>query len=149
MRTGIISLRPAARWSMRILILAYIVLTTILPVVALCLVALQPYWTPDVDVHMLSFDNFTELFSNERSRAAIYNSMILGIVASLATLLIAAMLMVYGVNVGGARERALGILTKIPAAMSHMIIAAGLLISLGGAPSTWRTPPSFFCWHIL
>ena len=134
MRAGVISLSPFARWFMRSTIILYIVITTILPLIALVLVSLQPYWTPDINFQMLSFDNFRDLFKNSQSREAIFNSLTLGVAASLATLLVAAMLMVYAVTTGGIRERSLGILTKLPAAISHMVIAAGLLISLGGAP---------------
>ena len=85
----------------RTAMLAYIVLISVLPIVALLLVALQPYWTPEVDLRVLSFENFTPLFEDAQSRAAIVNSMMLGIVGSLITLLASAVVMVYAVNTGG------------------------------------------------
>jgi iron(III) transport system permease protein len=133
-RTSVIALNSFAKCLLRALIIIYIALTAVLPVMALGLVALQPYWTPDINPNVLGFDNFRGVFGDALSRQAIYNSMMLAIAASLTTLLVAAVLMVYAVNVGGVRERILGIITKIPAPISHMVIAAGLLISLGGAP---------------
>jgi iron(III) transport system permease protein len=118
----------------RTAMLSYIVLISVLPIVALLLVALQPYWTPDVDLHVLSFENFTPLFEDAQSRAAILNSMMLGIGGSLFTLLASAVVMVYAVNTGGSREKAIGVLTKLPAALSHLVIAAGIMIGFGGAP---------------
>ena len=118
----------------RTAMIIYIVLISVLPVVALLLVALQPYWTPEVDFRVLSFENFTPLFEDAQSRSAIFNSMMLGIVGSLFTLLVSAIVIVYAVNVGGAQEKAIGVLTKMPAALSHLVIAAGIMIGFGGAP---------------
>ncbi len=118
----------------RTAMLAYIVLISVLPIVALLLVALQPYWTPDVDLRVLSFENFTPLLQDAQSRSAILNSMTLGIAGSLITLLASAVITVYAVNTGGTREQTIGVLTKIPAALSHLVIAAGIMIGFGGAP---------------
>lgn len=118
----------------RTAMIAYIVLISLLPIIALLLVALQPYWTPDVDLRALSFENFTPLFEDTQSRAAIFNSMMLGIAGSLFTLLASAIVMVYAVNTGGTQEKAIGVLTKMPAALSHLVIAAGIMIGFGGAP---------------
>jgi iron(III) transport system permease protein len=118
----------------RTAMLAYIVLISVLPIVALLLVALQPYWTPDVDLRVLSFENFTPLLQDAQSRSAILNSMTLGIAGSLITLLASAVITVYAVNTGGTQEQTIGVLTKIPAALSHLVIAAGIMIGFGGAP---------------
>jgi iron(III) transport system permease protein len=118
----------------RTAMIVYIVLISVLPVVALLLVALQPYWTPEVDFGVLSFENFTPLFEDAQSRGAIVNSMVLGIAGSLITLLVSAIIMVYAINTGGTQERAIGVLTKMPAALSHLVIAAGIMIGFGGAP---------------
>ena len=134
LKSASILLSGPAKLAARTAMLAYIVLISILPVAALLLVALQPYWTPEIDLHVLSFENFTPLLEDAQSRNAILNSMLLGIAGSLATLLVAAVIMVYAVNAGGAQEKAIGVLTKIPAALSHLVIAAGIMIGFGGAP---------------
>jgi iron(III) transport system permease protein len=118
----------------RVAMIAYIVVTSVLPILALLLVSLQPYWTPEVDFSTLSLSNFTPLFEEFQSRMAILNSMMLGIVVSLITLLVAALITVYGISKGGTRERVIGVLTKMPAALSHLVIAAGVMIGFGGAP---------------
>lgn len=134
MRQNRILLGRRLKWFFRMLMLGYVALATLLPLTALILVALQPYWTPKVDLAVLGFDNFRELFGDQHSRTAIINSMTLGITTSFMTLLIAAVLMVYAITSGGSRERAVGVLTKVPAAISHLVIAAGLLIAFGGPP---------------
>jgi iron(III) transport system permease protein len=58
----------------------------------------------------------------------------LGIAGSLFTLLASAVVMVNAVNTGGPQEKAIGVLTKMPAALSHLVIAAGVMIGFGGAP---------------
>ena len=109
----------------RTAMIAYIGVISVCPILALLLVALQPYWTPDVDLTVLSFDNFVPLLQDLQSRAAIVNSLMLGIVGSLVTLFVAAVVMVYAISRGGAHERTFGVLTKLPAALSHLVIAAG------------------------
>jgi iron(III) transport system permease protein len=83
---------------------------------------------------VLSFDNFVPLIEDAQARGAIVNSMMLGIVGSLVTLLASAIVMVYAVNAGGTQEKVIGVLTKMPAALSHLVIAAGIMIGFGGAP---------------
>lgn len=133
-RPNLIRLGTATRLVSRALMLTYILLATVLPLVALLIVAFQPFWTPNINFSVLSFDNFRSLLADRKSLQAITNSMMLGVGASLLTLLTAAILMVYAVNSGGVRERIIGILTKIPAAISHLVIAAGILVTFGGAP---------------
>jgi iron(III) transport system permease protein len=133
-RPNLIRLPALARVTSRALMLTYILLATVLPLLALLVVAFQPFWKPSIDFSVLSFDNFRDLMGDRRSMQAISNSMMLGIGASFLTLLTAALLMVYAVNSGGIRERVIGILTKVPAAISHLVIAAGMLITFGGAP---------------
>ncbi len=133
-RANVICLGNTTRLIARMAMIGYVVLTCILPILALLLVSLQPFWTPDVDFARLSFDNFTELFENRDSRTAITNSMTIATVSSLTTLLIAALLMAYALSSGGLREKAIGVLTKVPAAISHLVIASGIIIGFGGAP---------------
>jgi iron(III) transport system permease protein len=65
---------------------------------------------------------------------AIRNSMILGVVAATITVLIAGTLSIYANEVGGRRGQWLGLLTKIPSAMSTLVLAIGLLLAFGPAP---------------
>jgi iron(III) transport system permease protein len=134
LRSASILLSRPARIAARTAMIGYIVVISVLPILALLLVALQPYWTPDVNFRVLSLDNFTPLFEDAQSRGAILNSMLLGIVGSLVTLFVAAVMMVYAISRGGAAEKAVGVLTKMPAALSHLVIAAGIMIGFGGAP---------------
>jgi iron(III) transport system permease protein len=125
--------RPACILA-RTAMLGYIVVISVLPILALLLVALQPYWTPEVNLSVLSLENFTPLLEDHQSRAAIMNSMLLGVVGSLITLFVATVVMVFAVSRGGVQEKIIGVLTKMPAALSHLVIAAGIMIGFGGAP---------------
>jgi iron(III) transport system permease protein len=134
LRSASILLSRPARIVARTAMLGYIVVICMLPMLALLLVALQPYWTPEVNFRVLSFDNFTPLLTDHQSRAAIMNSMLLGVAGSLVTLFVAAVVMVYAISRGGVQEKIIGVLTKMPAALSHLVIAAGIMIGFGGAP---------------
>jgi iron(III) transport system permease protein len=68
------------------------------------------------------------------SAQAIFNSMILGIVAATITVSITGTLAIYANEVGGRRGQWLGLLTKVPSAMSTLVLAIGLLLAFGGSP---------------
>nr|WP_240980191.1 ABC transporter permease subunit [Ramlibacter agri] len=122
------------RWPARALILAYVVLTSVLPLLALVVVALQPFWRPAIDVSVLSFANFQELFADGTGRAAIVNSTLLAVATSTGVVLIAGLLAVVAAALGGTPEKALGIATKLPSAIPHIVFAVGVLIAFGFAP---------------
>lgn len=118
----------------RILMVLYLLMTSVLPISALIVVSMESFWTPKVSLDMLSIDNLIEAITHPASAAAIRNSMILGVVAATITVLIAGTLSIYANEVGGRRGQWLGLLTKIPSAMSTLVLAIGLLLAFGPAP---------------
>jgi iron(III) transport system permease protein len=122
------------RWPARILILLYVVVTSILPLIALFLVALQPFWRPRVVLADLSLANFLELAASPAPRAAITNSALLAIGTSTAVVLVAGLVAIVARQLGGRREAMLGVVTKIPSAIPHIVFAVGVLIAFGFAP---------------
>ncbi len=129
------------RWPARILLLLYVLLTSVLPLVALFIVSLQPFWRSTIVFDQLSFANFFEFWSDRQSRAAIVNSAWLAVLTTTVVVLIAGILSIVGKNVGGAREKWLGVLTKVPSAIPHIVFAVGVLVAFGFAPfflnGTW------------
>lgn len=113
----------------------YLALASVLPTLALFLVAFQPFWTSTVDVSNLTLENFTELFDTSGIMfRGMRNSLILAVVGSFVVASIAGLSTLYSATRGGIRERAMGILTKVPAAMPHLVIAVAMLVAFGGGP---------------
>ncbi len=122
------------RWPARLLILIYVLLTSVLPLLALFVVALQPFWRPKIVLGDLSLQNFADFAAAEAPRAAISNSVMLAIGTSTVVVLVAGLLAIIAKNVGGWREKALGIGTKLPTAIPHIVFAVGVLVAFGFAP---------------
>jgi iron(III) transport system permease protein len=132
-RPNLVTLGPW-RWPARMLIVLYVVLTSVLPLLALFVVALQPFWRPNIDPSVLSLQNFTDLADATLPRQAIANSTLLAVVTSTGVVLVAGILAIVAGNLGGATEKALGIGTKMPSAVPHIVFAVGVLIAFGFAP---------------
>lgn len=132
-RPNLVTLGPW-RWPARALVLLYVLLTSVLPLLALFVVALQPFWRPVIDVSVLSLGNFQELANASLARAAIWNSTLLAVVTSTGVVLAAGLLAIVGGNLGGGAEKAIGLATKMPSAIPHIVFAVGVLIAFGFAP---------------
>jgi iron(III) transport system permease protein len=124
----------AWRWPLRLVMLAYAAIVSVLPALALVLVAFQPYWTPTVDWGGLTFGNFTSTLGNTTSRQALVNSGVLGIVTGTIVCLVSAVLSIYALDVGGIRGRYTNLVTKLPASMPSLILAVGVLVTFGFSP---------------
>ncbi len=122
------------RFPARVILCIYLLMTSVLPIGALVIVSLQKFWTPRINLDMLSIQNLINAIIEPASATAIRNSMLLGVVAATITVLIAGTLSIYASEVGGRKGQWLGLLTKIPSAMSTLVLAIGLLLAFGPAP---------------
>ncbi|MDX3905924.1 MAG: ABC transporter permease subunit [Pigmentiphaga sp.] len=129
------------RWPARLAVLLYVLLTSVLPLLALVVVALQPFWRSRIVLSDLSLGNFAEFGASAAARSAISNSAMLAICASTAAVLAAGLVAVIARHAGGRREQTLGIVTKVPTAIPHIVFAVGVLVAFGFAPfhlgGTW------------
>lgn len=129
------------RWRtpIRGLVLTYIVLTTILPMAGMVIVALHGYWTADINFGQFSFDAFrTVLFEDTATQSAIINSLSLGIIGATIGMLAATLVAIYVSKNRSLFTRGMDLGIKLPASISNMIIAVGILILLGGSPFELR-----------
>src|SRR5262249_54769126 len=123
------------RWVARTAMLLYILCAAILPLLALLIVALQPFWTSKIDPSLFTPENFHRvLFQMTVTREAFLNSIMLGAIGGLAAMVIAAMIVLYSRQAPPAVGRFLDGITKLPAALSHLAIAVGFLVAFAGAP---------------
>lgn len=120
----------------RAILLFYVLIASLLPLVALFVVSLQPFWSPWIDPHRLSLRNYAGLFGESSfARNGLENSVMLGIAGASVGILVAAVI-AYFVDRNRGRPIAVFIdgATKLPAAVSHLVIGIAFISALAGAP---------------
>ena len=124
----------AWRWPVRAVILAYMAVTTILPLFALVIVSLESFWTADIPWDRLSLRAYrVGIWQEHTARKAILDSLELGLIVGTIGVLAAALVSLFVVR-GGRGGRVLDGAIKFPATLSHIVIAVGFVLALGGGP---------------
>jgi len=124
-------------------VLLYVLVTTVLPMVGLFVVSLNGYWTSNIQWTSLNFDAFrVALFEDPKTQEAFVNSMTLGLVGGVAGILVAAIVSLYvAARRANRMVQGMDAAIKLPASISHMVIAVGILLLLAGEPfdlgGTW------------
>lgn len=125
----------AWRWPLRLFMIGYVLIATVLPVIALILVSLNGFWTPDIDWGGLDFDALETVLIDDRvTRRAIVNSLMLGIVGGLIGIVAAALLALWVAQRSSAISKFIDSAVKFPAAISNLVIAVGVLLIFAGPP---------------
>jgi iron(III) transport system permease protein len=130
--------RPVVRGA----VLFYLFVSTILPMIGLFLVALNGFWTPNIRLSNLDLDAFrTALFEDAATQEAFLNSLSLGLVGGFIGITAAALVSLYVSQRRSPLTQGLDAAIKLPASVSHMVVAVGILLLLGGPPfnlnGTW------------
>ena len=125
----------AWKWPVRAMILLYVLMSVVLPMAALVLVSLNGYWTPDIDWGALSLDSWRQSVTGDRTTMrALQNSLFLGVVGAFIGIMAAALVAIYVARARGIIPRVIDGGIKLPAAISNMVIAVGILLLLAGPP---------------
>lgn len=128
MRAAVTRLGAWRRVAQAVMIV-YLLCTAVLPVLALVIVSLQPFWSARINWAQLGLQNYVAvLIDNPISARAVFNSLLLGVVGGTLGMGIAAVLALAG-RTGGARLRgAIDVITAIPAGIPHVVIAVGFVL---------------------
>jgi iron(III) transport system permease protein len=126
----------AWKWPARALLVLYFLCVSVLPFLALLVVAMQPFWQPHIDVHRLTLHGFRNFFSAQSSigRHGLVDSLKLAAIGSTVIMIAAAILVTYAHRVGGYTSKLISVTTKIPAAISGLVVAVAILLTFAGAP---------------
>lgn len=124
------------KWPARAVMIVYLAATAVAPLVALVIVSLQSYWTPRIEFSKLSLANYREVFRpGSVTSAALSNSLRLAIASAFLAMIVASLLSYYSAT---RRRTVMGRLfdacPKIPATLSHIVMAIGLIAALSGPP---------------
>ncbi|GAA2339792.1 iron ABC transporter permease [Dactylosporangium salmoneum] len=125
------------RWRLpaRVMIAAFILLTTALPVLALAMVSLQRFWSAHYRFDRLTSYNFQAvLVGNATTQSAILNSLVLGLLTATVAMAIAWVLAFSNSQRASVFSRAIDSVVKLPAGISHLVLGVSLLLAYGGAP---------------
>jgi iron(III) transport system permease protein len=124
------------RWPARVSMVVYMLATSILPLAAVIVVSLQPFWTQAIRPELLSFDSYnTLLFEQELTRTSLRNSLMLGIGGATLAMALAAVSAFYIRRAdGGIVSRLVDGTTKLPGAFSQVVIAVALISAFAGPP---------------
>lgn len=123
------------RWPARLVMLTIMALASVIPLLALLVVALQPYWTPRVDFSNLTLVHFqTVLFEGRQTEAAFRNSLFLSGVGATIAMIIATLVAIYAHRSNSMTAKFADGSLKLPAAIPNLVIALGFLITFSGAP---------------
>jgi iron(III) transport system permease protein len=122
------------KWVARAFLLTYVFLASVLPLTALLLVSLQPFWSGRNIFAGLSLQHYQELFSGGAGTTALRNSIVIGVVGASIGMLIAAALAIFNHTTSPAVSRLMDGISKLPAALPHVVVAVGFLIAFGPAP---------------
>ncbi|MGO2110575.1 MAG: ABC transporter permease [Pseudoclavibacter sp.] len=116
-------------------VLIYVIVTTLFPMVALVLVALNGYWTSDIDWGSLSFDAVrSAVLDDMRTRTALQNSLVLGVVGATIGIIIAAVISLYVSRIGPRLGRVVDGAVKLPSTLANVVIAVGFVLVFAGPP---------------
>ncbi len=123
------------RWPVRAVVLLYVFISIVLPMIALVLVSLNGFWTPDIDWSSLSLRAWQQsVVGDPITVRALGNSLLLGVVGATIGIAAAALVAIYVARNRGLVSRSIDAGIKLPAAISNMVIAVGILLLLAGPP---------------
>lgn len=123
------------KWPARLITLVYLAATSLLPILALALVSLQPFWTPNINWSVLNFGNyFQTLFVNGLAVSSLRNSLTFSGIGALVAMVIAVIVAIYTVGRSSALSGVVDATIKSSAAIPNLILAVGFLIAFSGAP---------------
>jgi iron(III) transport system permease protein len=128
-----VQLGRGATVAARTCMVLYLLVACALPFAALVLVSLQGFWSGRFG-SPLSFDNYSAIFTGRGSAfAGLRNSVVLGVVCALAGMVVA-VLLAWRIARGGLWAGILDATTKLPGALSHVVVAVALVAALAGPP---------------
>jgi iron(III) transport system permease protein len=121
------------RWVARGAIGAYLLATAVLPVAALAIVSLQPFWTSKIDFAQFGWANYHfVLVENATTARALVNSIGLGIFGATLCMLGAAVLVLFARNASAGTQMVVDGVTALPATLPHTVVAVSIVLAFTG-----------------
>jgi iron(III) transport system permease protein len=122
--------RGVARGAM----IGYVLLTTVLPALALLVVAFTGSWRVEIDWASFGLDNFNAIFTDPYAMQGLANSFTLGLVAATVVVVVAALVSLYVARSGPVLGRLVDVGIKLPATLGALVIVVGMVLLFTGPP---------------
>jgi iron(III) transport system permease protein len=132
-RSSVVRLGPF-RWLGKGAGLAYVFLVGILPLLALILVAVQPFWSAQIDWSKVSLDNVFRVIEIPATSEALINSLLLAAAAGAILIALIGALVALSRYARSGGSRLVDSLANLPATIPHIVIAVAFLFAFAGAP---------------
>lgn len=138
------------RWPLRIAMMGFLVIASVLPLASVILVSLQELWRPEITA--LQLDSYREVFiENRLVSESLLRSIQLGIGAATVGMLLAVLLAIFARLSHEFFSRVTAGVAGLPGAVSHIVFAIGLILAFGPAPFWMANTASilFICYLVL
>ncbi|TYB57397.1 iron ABC transporter permease [Nonomuraea sp. PA05] len=124
------------RWRapVRAAVVAYLALTSVLPLGALVLVSLTGFWSGAVNWSRLNLDAVVRTLTDTATQEALINSLVLGVLCATIGVLAAAVVSVLVRRSGRRSGMLVDAAIKFPPTLSHLVVAVGFVLAFSGAP---------------
>lgn len=113
---------------------AYVLLTTVLPCLALLTVALTGSWRQNIDWGSFGFQHFEKIFTDSYAMKGLANSFTLGLVAATIVVVVAAIVSLFVARSGRVFGRVIDVGIKLPATLGALVIVVGMVLLFTGPP---------------
>ncbi|GEK79144.1 ABC transporter permease [Agrococcus baldri] len=119
----------------RIAIALFVIVTVVLPVVALAMVSLQSFWSAHYQFDSMSFANFHQVFfGNPTTQQSLINSLLLGLLTATIGMAIAWILSLNNRENPSPLAALVDGVVKLPSGLSHLVVGVALLLAYAGPP---------------
>ncbi|MGE0136926.1 MAG: ABC transporter permease [Ilumatobacteraceae bacterium] len=128
------------RWPIRVAVIAYLSVASLLPFIGLFILSIQRFWSQDIALwNGGTFDNYREVFFEDpRSRTALVRSIQLGLIGATVAVFVIAIVALSVQRRPAAIGRLIDGVMKLPATISHLVLASGFALAFGGGPFNLR-----------
>ena len=139
MRSTVVSL-GRWKWPCRIVMLSYFLVTTILPFIAIVLLSMQPFWSAVINWSSFNLNNYTDVLGGlsalgRGARDALLNSLSLASIGATCSIAISAIIVAFTHrHWSNPLARLTEASTKLPGAVSHVVIGIAFIGALAGPP---------------
>lgn len=111
----------------------YLASTSVLPLLALVVVSLQPFWSASIDPSNFSLESYVDALG-DNSGAAFRNSLLLGVLGATIAMLLAAVVAFSTHRMSRPIAKTIEGITKMPGAFSHVVLAVAFVAVFVGPP---------------